>query len=161
MGNMLAIDVLIWVALVMIVMIAFFAFYGKLVEKCPHCGEKIDQSLRLRANGYLLVAVALLNLGFFLWLHLWHSPIFIQMFKDFGSSDSIPPLTQFVLSTGYAVGSTIVLAALIAVSIFVPKKFSRRNVLLGAIACTIVVLIVFQLWAEYLPIFNLAGNIEA
>ncbi|MBW1811242.1 MAG: hypothetical protein JRJ87_23835 [Deltaproteobacteria bacterium] len=158
---MLPIDVLIWVALVIIVMIAFFAFGGKLVEKCPHCGELIDQSVRLRANGYLLVTIALLNLGFLLWLHLWHSPIFSQMFKDFGSSDSIPPLTQFILSTGYAVGSTIVLAALIVFSIYVPKKLSRRNILLGVVACAIVFLIVFQLWAEYLPIFNLAGNIEA
>jgi len=108
-----------------------------------------------------LVSVALINLGFLLWLHLWHSPIFIQMLKDFGSSESIPPLTQFVLSTGYAIGSTIVLAVLIASSIFVPKSLSRRNVLLGTISCAIVVLIVFQLWAEYLPIFNLAGNITA
>ncbi len=79
------------------------------------------------------------------------------MFRDFGSSATLPALTRFVIHRAWLVGGPIVSAAVVgALGVRRPSSFAPYVVAAAAIAAAAVL----TWYGARLPIFELAGNIK-
>lgn len=126
--------------------------------KCPHCREWIDETIRLRTPGLLLLGFCTSALGILVHIRLAIVPQFLRLFQDFGAT--LPLFTIWGLHPAYTILSCLALLGLTGIALFVPERLRRRNLLLGLTASFGMLACLLQIWSFYLPIYALAKPIQ-
>ena len=104
--------------------------------------------------GVIILACVL----FFLAFPLTIAPRFAALFADFGSSANLPFFTRLALKPIYAIAVQLFLLGGMAAGIARPRE---RAILLSLTAGGGIALAIASMISLYLPIFSLAGQIQA
>jgi type II secretory pathway component PulF len=128
-------------------------------RKCGQCGEWLDAPYVLTGAAKLALFVVGAEIAAMVWMRAWLVPALEGMFAEFGT---VPPvLTRLALGDPTVVLLGGVLAAAAGWALARVRRVRRRETMLVALAGIGFALVGFALWAMYLPIIELAGNVES
>jgi len=105
--------------------------------------------------------VCALELWFFGVLSVYFIPNQAEMYKELKGA-TLPRLTILVLSPAWHwTIPTVALVAVLALNFAKIESETRRTIALATTAALLLFTVVFSYWATSMPVFELAGNIDA
>ncbi len=111
---------------------------------------------------WVLLALAACAVGALVALRLLVVGSFVQMYRDFGSPESLPVVTRVVVTPWATIVATLVVAVLSLVGVGVRAATGARiGTAMSIVAVVVgVASIAAVVWGLYAPIFELAGRIR-
>ncbi len=128
-------------------------------RKCGQCGEWLDAPYVLTGAAKLALLVVVAEIAAVVWMRAWLVPALNAAFLEFGT---LPPvLTRLALGDPTVLTLGAALAVVAGWALARVRRVRRRETVLVALAGIGFALVGFALWALYLPILEMAGNIKS